>query len=445
MRIRSVAVAVVVALAAAACSNSSGVKTTTRTTAPRTTATSAGPFVHVDQPGVSDTEIHVGSVTSTTNPLGGNYGELNAGIKAYFEMVNGGGGLYGRKLRLTSERDDAVANNQAQVQAMLSQDNVFSVFVATLLFTGADLLQRQAVPTFGWNINSEFADKDHLFGNIGAICFGCTGRMLPYVASKIGAKRVGVLAYGISQQSKEGAAGTRESFKQFPTAQVAYYDDSLPFGVPDLSAQVAAMKRAGVDFVAADMDFNGVFTLAKEMQKQGLKAVQWLPNAYDHDFMAANGQFFEGDYVETQFVAWEHTPRIKQVSDFLDWTARTGGKQSELSMTGWIVADMFVTGLRKAGPDFSRQKLVDALNSGIYDPGGLIEPIDWRYRHGDPTKPGHDSPIECFTAVQVEGGKFVPAFTDKGPWNCFDGRQQQLGAPITLDEARQILAQGPLK
>ena len=72
--------------------------------------------------------------------------------------------------------DDAVANNQAQVQAMLSQDNVFSVFVATLLFTGADLLQRQAVPTFGWNINSEFADKDHLFGNIGAICFGCTGR-----------------------------------------------------------------------------------------------------------------------------------------------------------------------------------------------------------------------------------------------------------------------------
>ena len=105
---------------------------------------------------------------------------------------------------------------------------------------------------------------------------------------------------------------------------------------------------------------------------------------------------------------------------------------------------MFVTGLRKAGPDFSRQKLVDSLNSGIYDPGGLIEPIDWRYRHGDPSKPGHDSPIECFTAVQVKAGKFVPAFTDKAPWNCFDGRQQ-LGAPITLDEGRQILAQGPLK
>ena len=443
MRIRPVAVAVAVALAAAACSNTKGGKVTTATTAHPTATT--GAFVHVNEPGVSDTEIHVGSITSTTNPLGGNYGELNAGIKAYFEMVDAAGGLYGRKLRLTSERDDAVANNQAQVQAMLSQDNVFAVFVGTLIFTGADLLQRQAVPTFGWNINPEFADKDHLFGSISAICFGCIGRSVPSIASKIGAKRVALLAYGISQQSKEGAAGTRDSFKHFPTAQVAYYDDSLPFGVPDLSAQVAAMKRAGVDFVAADMDFNGVFTLAKEMQKQGLKAVQILPNAYDHDFMAANGQFFEGDYVETQFVAWEHTPRIKQVSDFLDWTARTGGKQSELSMTGWILADMFVTGLRKAGPDFSRQKLVDALNSGIYDPGGLIEPIDWRYAHNDPRKPGNNPPIECFSAVQVKAGKFVPAFTDHGPWNCFDGHLQQFGDPVSLDAARQILAQGPLK
>ena len=429
-----------VALASAACSNSGGGKVTTRTTAAH-----AAPVVHVDQPGVSDTEIHVGSVTSKTNPLGGSYGELDTGIKAYFEMVNAAGGIYGRKLRLTSERDDNTVNNQAQVQAMLSQDNVFAVFVATLLFTGADLLQRQGVPTFGWNINPEFADKDHLFGSIGAICFSCNGRTLPFVASKLGSKKVSVLAYGVSEESKQGAEGTRDSFKQFPTAQVGYFDDSLPFGVPDLSAQVAAMKRGGVDLVVPDMDFNGVFTLAKEMQKQGLRAVQWLPNGYDHDFMAANGQFFEGDYVETQFIAWEHTPRIKQIADFLEWIGRTGGKPSELSITGWIVADMFVTGMRRAGPDFSRQKVVDSLNSGIYDPGGLIEPIDWRYQHGDPRKPGHTSPIECFSAVQVKGGRFVPAFADKGPWNCFDGHQQQLGEPITLDRARQILAQGPLK
>ena len=441
MRIRIVAVATVLVVLAVACS-SGGTKKPTGQSA---TTTRSGPVVHVTEPGVTDTEIHVGAVTSKTNPLGGNYADLDAGIKAYFAMVDAGGGVFGRQLKLTSEHDDNTVSNQAEVQAMLSQDNVFAAFVATLLFTGADLLQRQGIPTFVWNINPEFADKDHLFGNIGAICFGCTGQGLPWLARKLGAKKVAVVGYGVSQESKLCAAGIRDSFKKFPTAQVAFFDDSLPFGVPDLSSQVASMKKGGVDFVTTCMDLNGVFTLAKEMAKQGLKAVQYLPNGYDSDFMAANGQFFEGDYVVTQFVAFEQTPRNKQISDFFRWIGRTGGKPDELSMSGWILADEFVTGLRKAGPAFSRQKVVDALNAGVYDPGGLIEPIDWRYRHRDPRKAGSRSPIECATLVQVKAGKFVPAFSENGPWNCFDDRKSQLSDnPMSLDEARKVLATGPM-
>ncbi len=94
-----------------------------------------------DQPGVTDTEIRVGGVASKTNPLGGNYDRAFQGVKAYFEMINEQGGIYGRQLKLVSERDDQLANNQTEVQALLSQDNVFAVLpIATLLFTGADTL-----------------------------------------------------------------------------------------------------------------------------------------------------------------------------------------------------------------------------------------------------------------------------------------------------------------
>ena len=150
-----------------------------------------------------------------------------------------------------------------------------------------------------------------------------------------------------------------------------------------------------------------------------------------------------GDYVLTAFVPWENSPRPKGTDDFLTWMGRTGAKPSELSMEGWIAADEFVTGLRKAGPNFSRAALVSALNSGIYDNGGMSVPIDWRYQHRDPKKPGNRPPVECYAFSQVKSGNFVPALTDKGPWNCFDLHKQALDT-ISLDDARKVLEQGPL-
>src|SRR5215831_12283417 len=110
-------------------------------------------FPPVNQPGVTPTGINVGGVASKTNPLGGDYASAFDGVQAYFDMVNASKdkGIYGRKLRLTSQRDDQVAMNRQEVQALLSQDGVFAVLpVAVLLFTGADLLGQAGVPTFGW-------------------------------------------------------------------------------------------------------------------------------------------------------------------------------------------------------------------------------------------------------------------------------------------------------
>ena len=91
-------------------------------------------------------------------------------------------------------------------------------------------------------------------------------------------------------QSAQCADGIKNSFDKFGSivgAQVAFTDQSLSYGVADLSVQVSKMKDAGVDFVLTCMDTNGVVTLAKEMKKQGLKAPQVLPNGYDHQLLSA--------------------------------------------------------------------------------------------------------------------------------------------------------------
>lgn len=65
-------------------------------------------------------------VISVTNNPQGSFAALADGVRAYFAMVNAGGGIYGRQLKLTKVRDDQLGNNRQTVQAALPQDNAFA-------------------------------------------------------------------------------------------------------------------------------------------------------------------------------------------------------------------------------------------------------------------------------------------------------------------------------
>jgi ABC-type branched-subunit amino acid transport system substrate-binding protein len=392
-------------------------------------------FVPVNAPGVTDTEIRVGGVASVTNPLGGNYGGGFDGVRAYFDMVNSEGGIYGRQLALVSERDDNLANNRSEVQGLLSQDNVFAVMpVASLLFTGADLLVQDGVPTFGWTINPEWQGstgdpRANLFGQAGSyLCFGCSNPVLPWLAQELGATKIGVLAYAVPQ-SADCASGVRASFDEYgpmTDSEVAFIDQSLTYGVADLSVQVSKMKDEGVDLVTTCMDTNGVVTLAREIRKQRLDAVQDLPNAYDHDFVEEFGDLFEGSYVRTDFVQWELDDRPEGLERYLEWTDRAGLQPSENSLVGWLNADLFVTGLEEAGPDFDRQKVIDAINQMTdYTGDGLLEGVDWTKEHTEPGPP-------CQFLSEIQDSEFVPVYSEPGkPFVCAVVEGDTIGTEYT--------------
>jgi branched-chain amino acid transport system substrate-binding protein len=389
-------------------------------------------FPPVDQPGVSQTEIRVGGVTSKTNPLGGNYASAFDGVKAYFNMVNASKdkGIYGRKLNLAAERDDQLGSNRQEVQGLLSEDNVFAAIpIASLLFTGADLLGSAGVPTFGWNINAEWGSEQgagppNLFGEKGSfLCFTCAGSLLPLFAKTVKAKKIGVLAYQVPQ-SADCAKGIQASFDKYQSAKIEFLDTSLSFGVTDLSNDVSQMKDKGVDLVTTCMDNNGTLTLAKEMKKQGLNAKQYLPNAYDQKFIEENGPFFQGSYALTFFTPFEVKQKSKGLKDFQKWMKKGGFTQNENSLAGWINADLFYQGLKAAGPDFTRQKVVDAINAMTdYTANGLLPGIDWRTGHSQESTNG------CVVLSKIENGKFKPSFGQPGkPFVCYPNQPAQLPA-----------------
>src|SRR5579884_199718 len=423
MRVRSIAVVAVVAAVAASCSNSSSGKaksTTTSSSGGSPTSIKSGNFPQLNETGVTPTEIRVSGVAAITNPLGGNYGSAADGVQAYFDMINSQGGIYGRKLVIVARHDDQMTNNKREVEAIIDQDNAFAVLpvVTNVSFSGAPLLVQNNVPTFGWGINAEWTGPPNLYGSVGALCNGadCPSPLLPYAAWKLGKKNLGVLAYNVAP-SADCLAGIKASFQKYPVAKLAYTTKALSFGVTDMSADVKRMIDAHVDFVTTCMDNNGVLTLAREMRQQGLNVPIYLPNAYDHDFMSKNAGFFNGSIVIVQEAPLETSPKFPALNDYINWMKKGHFQTTELSAIGWGMAQLFVTGLKGAGPNFTRQKVIDYLNTLTnWNADGMLMPVDWTKQHTD-----LHYPRACIGYLKVENGKFVPIWGQPGkPVLCWD-------------------------
>ena len=438
MRVRHlIASALALAVLAAACGNSkSGTSTSTTTVGSGNPSATTAPgdvtkkVPRPGVPGVTDSAIRVSVITAKTNPIGGRYYEYTDGIKAYFKKVNDAGGIYGRKLQIASERDDNVGLLNAQMTTtVLSDDKPFAVFEATQQLIGLPQLVKKKMPTFIWNINTEFPSKpneDHsmVFGSVAPICFTCPGPLSTWLATQKGFTKVGILAYGVSAQSKACAQGQRSAFKKYSNGkvQVAFYDDTIPFA-GDVAADVANMKQAGVQLVLTCMDNNETLKLQKEMKKQQLGAVQIMPNSYDQKWLKENGALFEGSLVATLYVPKEAQPMSPATKEFYDNIGLPEDKIAEITEVGWIMAKMFVDGLKGAGPEFTQQKLVDYLNTqSSWSGGGLVQPLDWTKGRPDPqTNPSARGQLQCQPVMEIKGGKFV-MFQDVAgkPWTCLD-------------------------
>ena len=172
------------------------------------------------------------------------------------------------------------------------------------------------------------------------------------------------------------------------------------------------MKDEKVNLVIPSVDANGAFTLAREMKKQGLNAPMILPNAYNQERIAKNADVAEGSYVFTLFTPFETKSKPQGLKLYDKWIKKSGGAKNENSLYGWLNADLFVRGLKAAGCDFTRQKVIDAVNQMTdYTADGLIAPSTGRR----PTRPLPG----CVSWVKVENGKFKPVFGQPGkPFLC---------------------------
>jgi hypothetical protein len=438
-----VALLALAGLLATACGSdsNSGADGSTDTTAKRSA------FVEIDGvPGVTKDEIRFSAVgTSSNNPSGQCYLDcFLQGAEAYFAYRNAQGGIYGRDLVITDPLDDALGKNQERTLEIISADDTFGVFNVPIIGSGYKALQEKGWPVYTFLVdNPGTQGMDNLFASYSNSCVGPCPRIdYPYPAQALGAEKIAALGFSIAASSQKCAEQVATSFKKYEDvdgAEVVYLNKDLAYGLPNgIAPEVTAMKNAGVDLVFACIDGNTNKALIQEMRRQNLDArVVWYQG--DEEFFKENADLVEGSIIGTHLRPFIATETEGQKL-YKEWMDKTGAENlTEISMHGWIAADMAFQGLKAAGAPFDRKKVIDATNAiKGYTADGWINARDIGRGHTSPTADDpvtHGEQPHCFSYMEFTGGtyRFLEPLTADKPYACWPGDTYDWSDAVATD------------
>ena len=272
--------------------------------------------------------------------------------------------------------------------------------------------------------------NDSIWGEntVRCLAVGCWDRVVPYQMKISGRHKLATVGYGIAQSSKDCAQNQAQSVAQSvdmigADAEAVYVNDDLAFGVPNgAAAEVTAMKNAGADILATCIVNTDVKTIMDEAKRQGLDILPLLTNINESQLSGSGGAFDGGYYRNASRPFSADLNEAQQKFD--EYVAKNGGPTDEVTMVGWIVANLAYQGLLDAGPDFSREKVVAATNSLTgFTAEGLTAPMNWTTGHDapTPTDTSNNNEFECYGIQKIENNKLVLEGEASAPFTCWPG------------------------
>ena len=356
-----------------------------------------------DHTGVTPSSVTVANISTQTAGLfkGG-----LVGAQAYAAYVNSTGGVNGRKL-IVEGRDDSFsgAMNKQLTQQAVNTDFALVGDVSLEDSFGGTVLA--ANPQFA-NVSETLDPATRKLANtFSAMPTGDGWPLgaLAYFAKRFPAqtKHTGTI---IADLPSTILAWNNEKAAMVHLGYQVLYSPALPPTQTDFTAQVVAMRNAGIQIVFLEqMPQNYASAFIKNLNQQNFHPVVVLGSpAYSKVLVANSGgaAAIDGAFFEQQsaFYLGEDAPAIPAVTTFDTWVAKSApGFQADLfTLEGWLNAELFVQALRKAGSNPSRGSLLQALHRiTSFDSGNLI-PV---------SNPANKVPITCYVLGELKGGAFV--------------------------------------
>lgn len=382
-------------------------------------------------PGVTATQVNVGSIVSETGPLKADFAPYLDGVNAYFDYVNKLGGVFHRRLVLAYPLDDASNpnTNVSDAQTLVNTDHAFAIVgVSTPFFTAHTYLGTKTItPTFGYATGNVWGGPKNLFADYGSVLnYSSSVPFFAFTAKNTKSTKVAVIAlsYPSSKLECQGAVAGLKKYKF--TVSYSNVNEAI-----NANWQIEAQKiyNSGANMVVNCMDVNSNIALSQYLQgyysAKHVHPVQLWLDGYDRTILKNNAAAMTNVYFLLQHVPFEaatvYPSAYPGLNLYFSQMAKYGFKNTEfddVALAGWESANLFAQGLRAAGKSPTQAAVNAQINRIRKDTGGpaggVTAPVNWTQAHTRNTSPA------CETFVVVKGSNFAMAF-NKGskPWICF--------------------------
>jgi branched-chain amino acid transport system substrate-binding protein len=341
------------------------------TPAPATSAPATpAPAAKKDVPGVTDTEIVIGTWMPITGPASA-WGVIGRTYEAYFKMVNEQGGINGRKVRIILEDDSySPAKTVPLVKKMVEQDKVFAIMGGLGTPSGAAVMQyliENKVPHLAPSTGSSKWSSPPSPGYYAwQINYRTEARILvKYGIETLGKKKFAIF-YQNDDYGQEGLDEARAQVKQRGgevVAEVAYNVTDT-----DYAAYALKLKQSGAEVVLAWPSVKQYASLLKEAANIGYKPL-WLASATVADVSLAKlaGDAAEGAYM-VGYLPDPNDPANANIPAVKEWRENLPKYGPDLPMSnftlyGWGQSRLMHEILKRAGKDLTRESWMAAAES----------------------------------------------------------------------------------
>ena len=319
--------------------------------------------------------IRLGQTLPLSGPLTELGTEYRDGAQTYFRWINSKGGVHGRRIELLTLDDGYVVERTTENAKKLLEQDIFAFFgmfgsanYAALIplinergipsiapYTGADSLRTANSPTTFW-LRASYGDE--------------TEKIVDQLTT-LGIKRIAVF-YQDDAFGKAGLAGVETALakRQLKVLATGVYDKTKN----DVGVAVKAIGAADPQAVVMISTYKPTAAFVKQMRLSGKLPQFFALSVVGVKALNAELGSESAGIAISQVVPFPDSATAPVVREMRQLPAEMlpPAGITYTTLEGYIAARVAVEGLRRAGPNPSREKFVSALESlKDYDVGGF--------------------------------------------------------------------------